>query len=90
MNRLKKWWFSLYWKYTKTSKKITELEAKRYSTYLTESYTEVEQLFILKELHKCLIEYREEQIKNTEIEILQKKEKSVLLANNLNKLTQAL
>ena len=84
--RIKKWWLHLFWKYTATNKKIVELEALRYCNYVTDNYTESEQIFILKELHKELINYREEQIKNKGVEILQKKQEFVDLETNLNKL----
>ena len=85
-NRFLKWLLHLYWKYTASSKQISNLEAKRYCDYLTENYNEIEQLFILKELHKCLIEYRENQIKNTDIEIIEKKDTISVLNDNLDKL----
>ena len=84
--RIKKWWLHLFWKYTATNKKIVELEGLRYCNYITSNYNENEQIFILKELHKELINHREEQIKNKGIEILQKKQDLVDLETNLNKL----
>jgi len=78
------------WKYTASTKKVTDLESKRYCSYLTENYSEVEQLFILKQLHKDLIQYREDQIKNEELEILEKEEKVKILNINLYKLVNAL
>ena len=84
--RIKKWWLHLFWKYTATNKKIVELEALRYCNYVTDSYTESEQIFILKELHKELINYCEEQIKNKGVEILQKKQELIDLETNLEKL----
>lgn len=89
-NRFIKWWFSLYWKYTKTTKKITELEAKRYCEYITDNYSEVEQSFILKELRSNLIEYRENQIKDKEILIIQSKDNIEVLSKNLEKLNNTL
>ena len=83
---IEKWWLHLFWKYTATNKKIVELEALRYSNYITDSYTESEQIFILKELHKELINHREEQIKNKGVEILQKKQELIDLETNLEKL----
>ena len=84
--RLKKWWLHLFWKYTATNKKIVELEAVRYCNYITDGYDENQQIFILKELHKELINHREEQIKNKSIEILQEQQNLVDLETNLQKL----
>ena len=84
--RIEKWWLHLFWKYTATNKKIVELEALRYCNYITDSYDENQQIFILKELHKELINHREEQIKNKGIEILQKKQELTDLETNLEKL----
>ena len=84
--RIKKWWLHLFWKYTVTNKKIVELEALRYCNYVTDSYDENQQIFILKELHKELINHREEQIKNKEVLILQEKESITKLESNLEKL----
>ena len=84
--RIEKWWLHLFWKYTATNKKIVELEGLRYCNYITSNYNENEQIFILKELHKELINYREEQIKNKGIEILQKKQELTDLETNLEKL----
>ena len=84
--RIKKWWLHLFWKYTATNKKIVELEALRYCNYITDNYTESEQIFILKELHKELINHREEQIKNKGIQILQEQQNLVDLETNLQKL----
>lgn len=89
-NRFIRWCLHFFWKYTASTKRITELEAKRYCNYLTENYSEVEQLFIIKELQKALVDFRENQIKNTEVEIIQKKEKVLLLNKNLDKLVKAL
>lgn len=84
--RIKKWWLHLFWKYTATNKKIVELEALRYCNYITDSYDENQQIFILKELPKKLIDHREEQIKNKSIEILQKQQERSNLETNLEKL----
>lgn len=84
--RIEKWWLSLFWKYTSTNKKIVELEGLRYCNYITDNYTEAEQILILKEFHKELINRREEQIKDVNIEILEKKETLGSLETNLTKL----
>ena len=84
--RIKKWWLHLFWKYTAANKKIVELEGLRYCNYITSNYNENEQIFILKELHKELINHREEQIKNKGIQILQKKQELTDLETNLEKL----
>jgi len=84
--RIKKWWLHLFWKYTATNKKIVELEALRYCNYITGSYDENQQIFILKELHKELINHREEQIKNKGIQILQEQQNLETLETNLEKL----
>ena len=84
--RIEKWWLHLFWKYTATNKKIVELEGLRYCNYITDNYTESEQIFILKELHKELINHREEQIKNKGIQILQEQQNLVDLETNLQKL----
>ena len=84
--RIKKWWLHLFWKYTATNKKIVELEALRYCNYVTDSYGENQQILILKELHKELINHREEQIKNKGIQILQEQQNLVDLETNLQKL----
>mgnify|MGYP003647820843 CR=1 FL=1 len=90
MKRLNRWYFHIFWKYTASTKKITDLESKRYTGYLTDNYSDVEQLFILKKLHKDLIQHRENQIKNTELEIIEKEEKIKVLNINLHKLVNAL
>jgi hypothetical protein len=84
--RIKKWWLHLFWKYTATNKKIVELEALRYCNYVTNSYDESQQIFILKELHKELINHREEQIKNKGVQILQEQQNLEALETNLNKI----
>ena len=88
--RIKKWWLHLFWKYTATNKKIVELEALRYCNYITDSYDENQQIFILKELHKELINHREEQIKNKHVLILQEQQNIEKLESNLEKLKIAL
>jgi hypothetical protein len=89
-NRFIRWCLHFFWKYTASTRQVTDLEAKRYCNYLTDNYSELEQLFILKELHKALIDFRENQIKNTEIEVIQKIEKVIVLNKNLDKLIKAL
>ena len=84
--RFKKWWLHLFWKYTATNKKIVELETLRYCNYITDSYDENQQIFILKELHKELINHREEKKKNKGIQILQEQQNLVDLETNLQKL----
>lgn len=84
--RVKKWWLHLFWKYTATNKKIVELEGLRYCNYITDSYDENQQIFILKELHKELINHREEQIKNKGVQILQEQQNLEALETNLNKI----
>jgi hypothetical protein len=84
--RINKWWLHLFWKYTATNKKIVELEALRYCNYITNSYDENQQIFILKELYKELINHREEQIKNKGVQILQEQQNLETLETNLNKI----
>ena len=82
-NRLSRWLLRLYWKYTTSVNKNAELEAKRYAEYLNEYYTISEQLNIYKKLQQEFITIREEEIKNTVIEIVQKQEHQKYLEKNL-------
>ena len=82
-NRLSRWLLRLYWKYTTSVNKNVELEAKRYVEYLNEHYTISEQLNIYKKLQQEFIAIREEEIKNTVIEIVQKQEHQKYLEKNL-------
>jgi len=82
-NRLSRWLLRLYWKYTTSVNKNVELEAKRYTKYLNEHYTISEQLNIYKKLQKEFITIREEEIKNTVVEIVQKQEHQKYLEKNL-------
>ena len=84
--RIKKWWLHLFWKYTATNKKIVELEALRYCNYVTDSYDENQQIFILKEFQKELINHREEQIKHKGVKKKKKKQELTDLETNLEKL----
>lgn len=82
-NRLSRWLLRLYWKYTTSVNKNAELEAKRYAEYLNEHYTISEQLNIYKKLQQEFITIREEEIKNTIVEIVQKQEHQKYLEKNL-------
>ena len=82
-NRLSRWLLRLYWKYTTSVNKNVELEAKRYAKYLNEHYTISEQLNIYKKLQQEFITIREEEIKNTVVEIVQKQEHQKYLEKNL-------
>lgn len=82
-NRLSRWLLRLYWKYTTSVNKNAELEAKRYAEYLNEYYTISEQLNIYKKLQQEFITIREEEIKNTVVEIVQKQEHQKYLEKNL-------
>lgn len=82
-NRLSRWLLRLYWKYTTSVNKNVELEAKRYAEYLNEHYTVSEQLNIYKKLQQEFIAIREEEIKNTVVEIVQKQEHQKYLEKNL-------
>ena len=82
-NRLSRWLLRMYWKYTTSVNKNAELEAKRYAKYLNEHYTISEQLNIYKKLQQEFIAIREEEIKNTVVEIVQKQEHQKYLEKNL-------
>lgn len=82
-NRLSRWLLRLYWKFTATVHKNAELEARRYAKYLNEHYTISEQLNIYKKLQQEFITIREEEIKNTVVEIVQKQEHQKYLEKNL-------
>ena len=82
-NRLSRWLLRLYWKYTTSVNKNVELEAKHYAKYLNEHYTISEQLNIYKKLQQEFIVIREEEIKNTVVEIVQKQEHQKYLEKNL-------
>lgn len=82
-NRLSRWLLRLYWKYTTSVNKNAELEARRYAEYLNEHYTISEQLNIYKKLQQEFITIREEEIKNTVVEIVQKQEHQKYLEKNL-------
>ena len=82
-NRLSRWLLRMYWKYTTSVNKNAELEAKRYAEYLNEHYTINEQLNIYKKLQQEFIAIREEEIKNTVVEIVQKQEHQKYLEKNL-------
>lgn len=90
MKRVKKWWDHLFWKYTSTSAKMSHLEAKRYREYITNSYNESEQIKILREFHKELIDYRQNQISNQIVKIVQEQDRQKELESNLLKLTSAI
>ena len=82
-NRLSRWLLRLYWRFTAAVHKNTELEAKRYVKYLNEHYTVNDQLNIYKKLQQEFIIIREEEIKNTVVEIVQKQEHQRYLEKNL-------
>lgn len=88
--KFKNWILHIIWGYSKTSKQIATLEAKRYKDYLVENYTEIEQITILKDLKVCIIQHRELQIKKSIEESERQHNLSLLLTMNLNKITQAL
>jgi hypothetical protein len=86
-NRIIRKLLSWIWKYTASTVKNSELEATRYCNYITENYSVLEQLLIIKGIKKKLIEYREDQLKNLDIQEMDVNDKRKLLVNNLTKIT---
>ena len=88
--RFLNWLQHIVWRYTEPTAKLANLEAKRYTKYLTQYYSELEQVMIIKDLQKELISHREEQIKNKHVLILQEQQNIEKLESNLEKLKIAL
>lgn len=84
--RLKKYMIYLFVNYIPGTSKLATMEAKRLSQHVFDNWTEHQQLIILDEIKNNLIEMRENQIKNKEIQILQFETDLKYLKNNFNKL----
>jgi hypothetical protein len=84
--RFLNWLQHIVWRYTEPTAKLANLEARRYVKYVTQHYSELEQVMIIKDLHKELVNHREEQIKNKHVLVLQEKENIEKLETNLEKL----
>ena len=72
--------------YIPGTSKIVEMEAKRLSSYIFDNYNENEQLTMLELLKTQFIDYRETQIKNKELLLLQEEINLKNLKVNLDKL----
>ena len=70
MKRVKKWINYLLVRFVPGTSKLAVMEAKRLSTHIFDNYSEHQQLIILDEIKINLIEMRENQIKNKELEII--------------------
>lgn len=86
--RILNWLYHKIHRYTPGTSKLADSEAKRYCQYITESYNEIEQLIILKNLKAHLEEYRENQIKNKELLIIQTEDSIKILNTNLEKIKE--
>lgn len=72
--------------YVPGTSKLATMEAKRLSKHIFENWDENSQLIILDDIKINLIEMRENQIKNKEIEIIQAQQSLKSLQYNFSKL----
>ncbi len=86
MKRLKNWINYLLVRFVPGTSKLATMEAKRLSKHIFDNYSEHQQLIILEELKINLIEMRENQIKNKELEIIKSNDELKFLQSNLGKL----
>jgi hypothetical protein len=77
--------YRLY-KYIPGTSQLAALEAQRLGKYLSENYTEGQQLIILDELHNNICEHRRKQIEEKEQLIIDESNHLKSLQNNLEKL----
>jgi len=74
-------------KYIPGTSKLAVMEAKRLSEHIFDNFDAGQQLIILEEVKLNLIEMRQNQIKDKEIEIIKSNDDLKLLELNLEKLT---
>lgn len=86
LRRLKRYIIYKFVGYVPGTSKLAVMEAKRLADHIFEHWDENSQLIILEELKINMIEKRENQIKNEEIEIIQKQDNLKYLNANFNKL----
>jgi len=86
MKRLKRWINYLLVRFVPGTSKLATMEAKRLSEHIFENYDEYQQLIILDELKNNLVEMRQNQIKNMELEIIKNNSDLKFLESNLEKL----
>ena len=86
MKRFKRFIKHLFVRYVPSSQLIVDNEAKRLTKFITDNYNENEQILILNKIKENLIDYRNDQIKNKEILIIQEKSDLGRLNKNLERL----
>jgi ribosomal protein L4 len=84
--RIKKWFKHWFIQYVPSSQLIVDNEAKRLTKFITDNYNENEQILIMNKIKENLIDYRNDQIKNKEILIIQEKSDLGRLNKNLERL----
>jgi len=86
IKRIKKWILFKLIKYIPSTSHLADIEAKRIINFIVENYNEHNQILLLEELRKNLIEYRKQQIEEKEILIDKEKKILSILKANLEKL----
>jgi len=86
MKRIKRWINYLLVRFVPGTSKLAVMEAKRLSEHIFDNYDEHQQLIILDELKSNLIEMRQNQIKNKELQIITSNSELKVLQSNLEKL----
>lgn len=86
MKRFKRFLKHLFIQYVPSSQLIVDNEAKRLTKFITDNYNENEQILIMNKIKENLIDYRNDQIKNKEILIIQEESDLRRLNQNLSKL----
>ena len=87
MKRFKKYLKHLFIRYVPSSQLIADKESQRLVKFLTDNYTEQQQLFILTQMQSYLVEYRIQQINDSKKAIQDEHERLEKLEINLEHLT---
>jgi hypothetical protein len=86
LRRFKRYIIYKFINYIPGTSKLAEMEAKRLTQYVCENYDECFQILILEEIKSSIIDYRSNQIKNKEIDIINAQDDLKYLKYNLGKL----
>ena len=87
MKRFKKYLKHLFIRYVPSSQLIADKESQRLVKFLTDNYTEQQQLFIVTQMRFHLAEYRKQQIVNSKNTIQDEHDRLEKLEINLEHLT---
>lgn len=77
---------NMFWKYTYFQQEIKQGESKRYLNYITSEFKEEEQSKLIKDLTSGLIQYRKQQIEESDMKIHFEKLRLASLIKNLEEL----